>query len=63
MSRDALVVGINTYHHRNLLGLKAPSDDAEAVARLLETYGDFHVRRLHAVKDDSGGNKNWRSGH
>lgn len=51
MSRDALIVGINTYDH--LHSLKSPAEDAEAVARLLEQYGDFHVRRLHAVKDES----------
>jgi flagellar biosynthesis GTPase FlhF len=51
MSRDALIVGINTYDH--LHSLKSPAEDAEAVARRLEQYGDFHVRRLHAVKDES----------
>lgn len=49
MSRDALVVGINVYDQ--LPNLKSPSEDAEAIAQLLERYGDFRVRRLPAVKD------------
>ncbi|MGD1951922.1 MAG: caspase domain-containing protein [Leptolyngbyaceae cyanobacterium] len=44
MSRDALVVGINQYS--NLPRLTAASKDAEGVANLLETYGNFRVRRL-----------------
>ena len=51
MSRDALVVGINTYNYEGLNNLKAPAQDAEAVAHLLEKYGDFKVKRLPAVKD------------
>ena len=49
MSRDALVVGINTYER--LKSLEAPSRDAEAMAQLLEKYGEFKVTRLPAVKD------------
>ena len=51
MSRDALVVGISTYSYKRLNNLNAPGQDAEAVAQLLEKYGDFKVRRLPAVKD------------
>ena len=51
MSRDALVVGINIYSYERLNNLKAPARDAEAVAQLLEKYGDFKVTRLPAVKD------------
>jgi WD40 repeat protein len=51
MSRDALVVGINTYQFDRLANLQAPSEDAEAIAQLLERYGDFKVTRLPAVKD------------
>ncbi|MGB7443432.1 MAG: caspase family protein, partial [Coleofasciculaceae cyanobacterium] len=51
MSRDALVVGINTYAYAQLRDLQAPSEDAEAIARLLEEYGDFKVTRLPAIKD------------
>ncbi|BAY87930.1 pentapeptide repeat-containing protein (plasmid) [Calothrix parasitica NIES-267] len=51
MSRDALVVGMNTYSCEGLNNLKAPAQDAEAVAQLLEKYGDFKVTRLPAVKD------------
>ncbi|WP_088891514.1 nSTAND1 domain-containing NTPase [Leptolyngbya ohadii] len=47
MSRDALVVGVNTY--QNLPGLKAPARDAEAVAKMLHTYGEFRVHRLPEV--------------
>ena len=46
MSRDALVVGINTYRYEGLPNLQAPAEDAEAIARLLEQYGDFNIWRL-----------------
>ncbi len=52
MSRDALVVGINTYQSDRLANLQAPSEDAEAIAQLLERHGDFKVTRLPAVKDN-----------
>ncbi|MEO0837447.1 MAG: pentapeptide repeat-containing protein [Cyanobacteria bacterium J06643_5] len=51
MSRDALVVGINTYSYERLNNLKAPARDAEAVAQLLERDGNFKVTRLPAIKD------------
>jgi uncharacterized protein YjbI with pentapeptide repeats len=41
MSRVALVVGINTYRYDDLRDLKAPAEDAEAIAQRLEKYGDF----------------------
>ncbi|WOD37499.1 caspase family protein [Nodosilinea sp. E11] len=44
MSRDALVVGINTYQY--LPSLQAPAQDAEAVARCLESFGECRVGRL-----------------
>lgn len=44
MSRDALVVGINTYQH--LPVLQAPAHDAESVARCLESFGECRVVRL-----------------
>lgn len=47
MSRDALIVGINQY--QNLPNLTAAAQDAEGIANLLETYGDFRVRRLPEV--------------
>lgn len=50
MSRNALIVGINKYRH--LSNLKSPSEDAEAIAQVLEKYGDFRVKRLPAVKDE-----------
>ena len=46
MSRDALVVGLNTYLAPRLPNLQAPAEDAEAIAHLLETYGEFKVTRL-----------------
>ncbi len=49
MSRDALVVGINTYDR--LRCLNAPAADAESIAQILDKYGDFQVTRLPAVKD------------
>jgi uncharacterized caspase-like protein len=52
MSRDALVVGVNTYEYSRLKSLKAPAEDAEAIARILTEYGDFNVvNRLPAIKD------------
>ena len=39
MSRDDLIVGINSYQH--LPDLKAPALDAEAIAQRLEEDGDF----------------------
>ncbi|MEI2577242.1 nSTAND1 domain-containing NTPase [Scytonema sp. PRP1] len=50
MSRDALVVGINSYINKRMT-LKAPAKDAEAIAQLLEQYGDFKVKRLPEVTD------------
>ena len=47
MSRDALVVGINTY--KFLPSLKAPAKDAEAIAQQLHLYGEFRVHRLPEV--------------
>lgn len=52
MTRDALVVGINQYPFlkdaptSKAKHLKTPAGDAEAIAQLLETYGDFRVQRL-----------------
>ncbi len=51
MSRDALVVGINTYSYNHLPNLTSPSEDAEGIAQRLNDYGDFRVQRLPAVKD------------
>ena len=48
MSRDALIVGINSYQY--LKPLSAPALDAEAIAQRLEKDGDFdQVRRLPEV--------------
>jgi uncharacterized protein YjbI with pentapeptide repeats len=49
MSRDALVVGINTYDRLN--SLNAPAADGEAIAQILQQHGEFRVTRLPAVKD------------
>ncbi|GAB1543522.1 hypothetical protein NUACC21_61970 [Scytonema sp. NUACC21] len=52
MSRDALIVGINQYPNlkNSSTGkpqhLTTPASDAEAIAQLLETYGNFRVKRL-----------------
>ncbi len=43
MSRDALVVGLNTYQWLPCLG--APTRDAQAVADRLQLSGEFRVRR------------------
>jgi len=44
MSRDALIVGINQY--QNIDSLHLPAHDAEAIAQLLEQYGNFKIGRL-----------------
>ncbi|MBE9101768.1 caspase family protein [Vacuolonema iberomarrocanum] len=49
MSREALVVGINSYQH--LPPLNASAGDAEAIAQFLERHGDFRVRRLPQFQD------------
>lgn len=51
MTRDALVVGISTYEFERLGKLQAPSNDAEAIAQLLEQYGEFKVKRLPGIID------------
>ncbi len=51
MTRDALVVGINNYQDDNLRNLKAPAVDGEAIALILEKYGDFNVWRLPQAID------------
>ena len=51
MSRDALVVGINNYQDDNLPDLKAPAIDAEAIAFMLEEYGEFNVWQLPEAID------------
>ncbi|OCR02631.1 hypothetical protein BCD67_15690 [Oscillatoriales cyanobacterium USR001] len=47
MDRYALVVGIAQYNTKNLVQLEKPTKDAEAVAQVLEQYGNFtEVKRL-----------------
>jgi hypothetical protein len=52
MRRDALVVGVNQYPclketpTGKAKNLTTPAGDAEAIAQLLEAYGDFRVKRL-----------------
>jgi uncharacterized protein YjbI with pentapeptide repeats/energy-coupling factor transporter ATP-binding protein EcfA2 len=51
MSRDALVVGINTY--QNLNPLKAPAADAEAIAQRLQQDGEFRVWRSPEIMQNN----------
>jgi len=51
MSRDALIVGLNTYTY--LRKLNAPAEDAEAIARCLEQQGEFRVWRLPEAIENS----------
>ena len=54
MIRDGLVVGINNYQDNNLRNLNAPAADAEDIAKILEQYGEFEVKRLpEAINRDS----------
>jgi uncharacterized protein YjbI with pentapeptide repeats/energy-coupling factor transporter ATP-binding protein EcfA2 len=50
MSRDALVVGVNSYSKLN--PLQAPAEDAEAIAQLLTKAGEFQVRRLPEIVEN-----------
>jgi len=58
MRRDALVVGVNQYPclketpTSKAKNLTTPAGDAEAIAQLLEHYGDFQVQRLPASNRD-----------
>ena len=60
MDREALVVGINRYpllrdaKTRKPLHLEKPAADAEAIAQLLEKYGNFRVHRLPGVYSPEG---------
>ncbi|MEW6496292.1 MAG: caspase family protein, partial [Cyanobacteriota bacterium] len=55
MDREALVVGINRYpllrdaKTRKPRHLEKPAADAEAIAQILENYGNFRVQRLPEV--------------
>ncbi|HEY9664678.1 MAG TPA: hypothetical protein V6C65_40060, partial [Allocoleopsis sp.] len=51
MSRDALIVGINSYLSEGLVNLKSPAHDAEAIAQRLSQDGDFHVKRMPEFLD------------
>ncbi|MCY7282721.1 MAG: caspase family protein, partial [Cyanobacteria bacterium CAN_BIN43] len=51
MSRDALVVGINTY--RSLNPLNAPAVDAEAIAQRLQQEGEFRVWRSPEIMQNN----------
>jgi hypothetical protein len=52
MNRDALVVGINRYPF--LSHLSTAAFDAEAIAQILEQYGNFQVRRFpHTIADST----------
>jgi len=57
--REALVVGINRYpllrdENRKPQHLEKPAADAEAIAQMLEKYGNFRVRRLPEVYHHEG---------
>jgi hypothetical protein len=54
MARDALVVGINRYQYSGLPNVNSPAVDAEAIAVLLEQYGDFRVTRLPEAISPAG---------
>ena len=46
MARYALVIGVSEYQSSRLEQLPKAATDAEEVAKVLETYGDFQVERL-----------------
>lgn len=49
MKRQALVIGINSYPFG--VNLTTPARGAEAVAQILEEYGEFEVRRIPCEKN------------
>ena len=50
MSRDVLLIGINSYNP--LPRLNSPARDAEEIAKLLQMYGQFNVvKRLPLIKN------------
>jgi hypothetical protein len=55
MTKYALVIGIQKYGRTGFGDLEKPAGDAEAIAQILEEYGDFNVKRLpeqwNEVKD------------
>ena len=51
MSRDALIVGINSYLWEGLANLTSPAHDAEAIAQRLSQHGDFYVKRMPEFLD------------
>ncbi len=46
MPRYALVIGIQKYGREGFDDLTKPVEDAEAIAQILQTYGDFDITRL-----------------
>ncbi|ABW30390.1 nSTAND1 domain-containing NTPase [Acaryochloris marina] len=55
MSRDALIIGINTYEY--LSPLYAPAKDAEGIAQVLQNDGNFRIKRLPEFIDPFIANK------
>ncbi|MEL6940769.1 MAG: NB-ARC domain-containing protein, partial [Cyanobacteria bacterium J06598_1] len=55
MSRDALIVGINNYASSSVFdSLKAPANDAEGVAQILNDYGHFDkVQRFPPTRTET----------
>ncbi|OYQ63145.1 hypothetical protein B9G53_18550 [Pseudanabaena sp. SR411] len=52
MARYALVIGISEYSGGQFRNLKNPVTDAEAVAQILEKYGNFHVKRIPSITNE-----------
>ncbi|BAY35572.1 diguanylate cyclase (plasmid) [Nostoc carneum NIES-2107] len=46
LARYALVIGVGEYQSHNFSPLTTAANDAEAVAQMLEKYGNFQVERL-----------------
>lgn len=46
MTRYALVIGVSEYQSSSLSKLPKAATDAEEVAKVLETHGNFQVERL-----------------
>ena len=57
MRKEALVVGINTYHfvdNGKSANLEASARDAEDMAQILKDYGSFNVKRLPSYYGKDG---------
>lgn len=56
ITRYALVIGVGEYQSHNFSPLTTAANDAEAVAQMLEKYGNFQVERLPQGRNEQTNN-------